>query len=245
MKNWIKGLCLVVIVMSETPCLGGEGEWQTMESAIQCRAQRSGGFQGCVNQAECGYDGHYLAEYSPEGLCRGCEFKRYPERFVACLFCRKPNLKCAANELSRNCLNCSQAVGKFLVNRLKASDAWEHEHTLDVFAHAAVRDAGNSIGKRSIPSFGDGTIERKIFPFFKNQLYIYRGVVLTENGKRVHVWVNSIEIDEADRKATAWGDESKDYVTAMCLKYNIFGPETGAVILDRMPDNVVAMYCEE
>ena len=70
----------------------------------------------------------------------------------------------------------------------------------------------------------------------------YRGVVKTVDGKRQHIWVSSVPTDAADRRSIACGDESKSFMRAMCDKYNLFGPETGQEILDKMPDDVIAIY---
>ena len=83
------------------------GELMAMDCAASGKLNRKDGFQGC---RVCPNNGFYLCEYSKEGLCRYCEFHYFPERFRACLFCRKP----VPNAHTTLCFICEEGIHDWL-----------------------------------------------------------------------------------------------------------------------------------
>jgi hypothetical protein len=231
------------------PLRGMENELSKLEIAALSRAQKVNGSQVCKQQKECGDSGYYLATYSKEGLCSNCEFKQYPERFVACVFCRAPAQVPAPVFLgtskekatSFNCFYCSSAIQSLLVQKLKKSDSWKQEQILAHGAFLAISKTTCTISRKYIPALKE--LETKSQVFKDNVPCIYRGFMQKENGKKLHIWVKDFDIAEKDKKETTWKD-SENYVGSICAKYNIFGPETGEVVLDIMPENVAATYEE-
>jgi hypothetical protein len=84
--------------------------FKCLESATS-RKNLTDGFQGCINyrlSKGCKFNGFYLCYYSLEGECDNCEYKSHPERFVGCLFCRRPS------KFHGACLRCSSGFYKFI-----------------------------------------------------------------------------------------------------------------------------------
>ena len=67
-----------------------DSEKEKFTIASESNIAGKNGFQGCKNQKECGFEGFYLCTYSREGLCDECEFKKFPQRYQGCMFCRRP-----------------------------------------------------------------------------------------------------------------------------------------------------------
>src|SRR5579872_728243 len=85
----------------------------------------------------CGNTTVFVSREDP--FCEHCEFIKFPDRFVACLFCRKPLRKLyGSDEVLSQCFNCTQAVTNFLVDNLKANDT---EATSSTLTSSAFRDA--------------------------------------------------------------------------------------------------------
>ena len=213
-------------------------------AALSARADRTHGFQGCVNQATCGETGFYGAIYSAEGFCKYCNFERFPSRFVACLFCRTPNTKVNASLTSLSCLSCFSQAEELIVKKFVAPDG--DRLTLEIGAGAAMNQADYTVVRKFIPALKKFKTRDAVFPMTQEHKTprIYRGAIPQADGSLKHVWVGNIETDPADRKVTARGEETQAHVTALCEKYDIFGPETGTII-STMPENVVATYTEK
>jgi hypothetical protein len=80
-----------------------DSELYKIKVACKSRKKLTNGFQGCTNNGRgCDFDGFYLCTYSPEGLCKDCESKQFPERYHGCCFCRK------AIKYSLTCGNCEE-----------------------------------------------------------------------------------------------------------------------------------------
>lgn len=79
--------------------------------AAKSRAERTDGFQACVNfQKGCDFGGFYLARYSPEGYCDDCEIKAFPQRYHGCCFCGK------VIKYGSACWGCLEGVSQWLFN---------------------------------------------------------------------------------------------------------------------------------
>lgn len=178
---------------------------------------------------------------SPQKFCRRCELKRFAGCYGACLFCRRP-LKLFGLQLSRSCTACSVRIQDWLVKKLKISDDWRSRENLTQGAHQCLSNASYTVGRKYIADFIDYSEHESIFK--KGAPYLYRGVIKKENGNTLHVWIDDIDIAEQDKRAIA-GEDSEDYLRTICEKYNVFGVETGEVVLQKMPENVAAIYEEE
>lgn len=218
-----------------------ESEFEKMEFAQKCARERRHGFEGCANKDKCGFEGFYLAKYSPEGLCTECEFESYPERFIACPFCRRPTQKYHESVLSSACLMCASTIRKLIVKKLNISNERKNKSALQRGARRCMSDSSRSIARKFIAAFL--TYNKRDSVFSNYGPHIYRGVILLENGNKLHIWVEDIDIAEEDKRETNWED-APQYVASICEKYNIFGPETGEVILNNMPPHVSATYEE-
>jgi hypothetical protein len=89
LKLILTGSCLALTAnVLELKKMSSDSELRRMEIAIKYKNARTGGFQGCSNFGNgCDFNGFYLAQYSPEGLCNNCELKQFPNRYRGCLFC--------------------------------------------------------------------------------------------------------------------------------------------------------------
>lgn len=198
------------------------------------------GFIGCTRQELCGETGSYFATYSKEGLCKTCEFKEHPDRYNACLFCRAPRPSTSGRIPS--CSSCILRAQSFVVEKIKKGD-----EDLSDLVDAVDLELDSRIRKhrwyQPIAAFIDDKAIKDTFPRIGDQPYIYRGALPTRSGKRLHVWVGDIDTDETDRRLIGDDKESKKHVRKFCNRYDIVGPETGA-ILSAMPAHVVATYEE-
>ncbi len=205
------------------------------------------GMVGCVNKKRCGMVGHPFAEYTKEGFCSDCEFDNFPERFIACLFCRRPGYKFFHTRKSSACDDCERPVAKLLVRKFgksKESCVPEKEPPIVIGDQFKVE-------RKFISEFKKNSNYWSIFPKFSDlppyklikEPYLYRGAMAKPDGGLVHVWVNDIETDPADYRMNLERDEHISHLRAVCDKYNFFGPETGTLI-DKMPDSVVVQYDE-
>ncbi len=239
----ILSLLSVVLILIISPNIFSmnDSEFGRMSFALQKKREGTAGFQGCKNIAQCGFDGFYLCTYSPEGLCSDCEFEQFPERFVACLFCRRPSSKISESYSSFSCLTCSSMIQKMLVKKLKKTDDWRQDQTLQQGAYRCISDS-HTINRKHIPIFKYYKSRPRDFDSHEKP-HIYRGAILKKNGNKLHVWVSDIDIAEEDKKETTWED-CENYVYSICDKYNIFGPETGALVLEKVPENASLVYEE-
>lgn len=225
-----------------------DSEMAKMVFARNSAQRKIHGFQGCKNQKVCGFDGFYLAQYSPEGLCSDCEFNRFPDRFVACLFCRQPNSKIGDSK-SNNCLMCCGNFKKLLEKKLMNLKAWPPRiagnqiNCLSSGTHRWAEMVEEMEARKYIAAFKLYETRSKVFKKYSDGIYLYKGVLQQEDGRRLHVWVDDFDIAEEDKKETTW-NECGEYVSSICAKYNFIGPETGEVTLAEMPDHVSAIYEE-
>lgn len=211
----------------EEAALIHDSEFHKLESAQKAKDHQTDGFEGCRNKKICKYNGFYAATYSPEGLCSTCEFKQYPERFIACAFCRRPAKNTGIYYRSICYGKCSNGIQELLVKLLKVNDEWKHKQALIMGAFNYIEKSHEHISKNYIANFGDTDTYFNTFP---NEFPgIYKGVVLLENGKK-HIWSKALTIDPQDKKlVTTWAD-GEALLKYICEKYKIFGPETGHVI---------------
>lgn len=193
------------------------------------------GFQGCK---KCSFDGVYGYTYSPEGLCQKCEFQQYPNRFTACLFCRRSNPVCN-HKKSNNCIGCSNLIQNLLVTKLNTFQN-KQLHKLEQAVFVCIYQS-EELSKKYIPDFQD---YKRYHDTFKEDSSpkIYKGAIKLPNGNSLHVWAKDFTIKPDDLKtpcdlAGSTFDTLKDYVWFICQKYRIFGPETADYVLKDLPSN--------
>lgn len=192
------------------------------------------GLQGCVNKAICGEQGFYLYRYSPEGLCSQCEFKSYPERFIACLFCRQPAEK-ANKGMSTVCFSCLP-LEDILVKKLVINDEWRQKESLSIGISKYWRKAEETLQRRYIKSFISSRVRNDIFDEgLTRSAHIYLGAQQLKNGNLLHVWSKEPMIDPSDKKYVATWDEAEKHAEYIFKKYDLFGPETGATMTQEIP----------
>jgi len=195
------------------------------ESGDDCKTTQSNGFQGCVNREQCGNYGYYLARYSQEGLCRQCEFELFPERYVACPFCRAPMYKCGKQMLSFICHCCLSKVQGMLISLLQMNNDWKHIHALELGIFRYLIASEHTIQRNSIAAVGAYTNAFNYeWPGF------YCGALRLPNGALRHVWSKKIVIDPNDKIFITNIDDGEAFAEFICQKYKIFGPETGTEI---------------
>jgi hypothetical protein len=110
-----------------------DSEYRKMVCARRSAKDRTDGFQGCKL---CDFDGFYLCRYSPEGLCKKCEVKHFPERFHACLFCRRPQ------QYGGSCLTCSSSFGEWVERTVHSTTGKDIQHILQQAAHRLSSEGG-------------------------------------------------------------------------------------------------------
>lgn len=225
-----------------------DSEFEKLKHVERSRQMQKNGFEGCKNKEECGMYGCYLTQYSPEGLCTDCEFKQYPKRFVACLFCRRPSHTINSRK-SFSCFYCISNIEKLICQKFNKTGNWKQKEYLERGTNHTLDKVSSFLEKKYIAAFIDYTVILKAFSLHDtfslhdSGAFIYRGAIKKENGNLLHVWVNDFTLNEEDIHETTWEDCGK-YIESLCEKYNIFGPETGECILDAMPENVIATYEE-
>lgn len=237
-------LFLFIVCALNVSCYGMNlGERMTEACANRARSNNTGGFQGCKNKEVCGFDGFYLARYSPDGLCDNCNFKEHPERFVACLFCRKPQLKISQEFQSRSCLNCRAKAEELIAGKIATKDGWSNQHNLEVALNYYFKEISTqTINRNFITQFNN--YRTHDLTFDDKSPYFYKGVFKKENSTKVHIWTSNLDIAEEDRIAVT-RETAEAHVAYICEKYNVFGPETGEEILLEIPKNTSAMYQEK
>lgn len=188
--------------------------------------------RGCI---KCDNYSCCLDERSREGLCEQCEFEKYPQRFVACLFCRRP-LK-QSFDIKPRCLDCSANVSHALIVALLMTENWHDRDNLSMGISSFLDHTKKF--RKSIKAFIDTTTrDRALKNFNYNQNpRFYRGCKKLENGNLLHVWSQELHIDPSDKKTVSNWDEAETYVRSIWEKYNLFGPETGAITLEPIPAN--------
>ncbi len=232
-------LSMKMLCISLLPLINSmyDSEFETMLCAAQSRNEQANGLQGCINKEKCDEYGFYLAEYSPEGLCKKCEFNHHPERFIACLLCRKPTKKLSSNMLSFSCLGCQSDIKKFLVKRLLINNDGVQRNILEMGAFIYFEKMENVLSKKYIKSFID--IKNTIGFSSNAKVLFYLGAKRLENGNLLHAWSKDFNVDPDDKKLVSNWDEAEEHVRCICEKYNIFGPETGTLITQNLPDDIL------
>lgn len=195
--------------------------------------------EGCKNKHSCGNYGYASKVFSPEGLCKECEFKQYPERFVACPFCRRPTTKYGEKMVSFPCLRCRIDIERLLVQALKLNDDMEHVHYgLEIGAHEYFNKIPYEVYRKCIPSLGiTGAALKCQCPG------MYRGVVKdpANPNTNFHLWTHHLVISPNDRKAVVDHIEGEKLIRLICAKYQIFGPETGTPMIGDVPPEAFAL----
>ena len=228
-----------------------DSEYEKMRISADSSKKGVNGFQGCVNKANCGYEGFYLAEYSREGLCDDCEFEKYPDRFVACIFCRAPNKKLSKDTLSVCYSGCSGYIEDILIKSLKLNNEWHHSQALERSSYSFLEKQKNAVERTYIKDFGKRKIKFGFYRVVSEQRKtlnkvelgdkpgIYLGAMLLANGNKLHAWTDTLSIDSADKKMVMDSDEAEQHVAYICRKYNVFGPETGEITLQQIPEGAI------
>jgi hypothetical protein len=252
--NCLKLIVALNMIICSAYGMGNEAWYDSELSTIKCArdSSRKGirGFQGCANQKKCGFDGFYLAQYSPEGLCNDCEFEQYPERFVACAFCRAPQKKLTAGKLSIFYDGCDSFIQDILVRSTKLNNDGVVNERLRMGAFISLGESNYKIGRKYINDFGKGKVRfaarsaareqrRASNKNLEDRLGIYLGALILANGNKLHAWTDRLSIDPLDKKLVATQDDAKKHLEYICEKYNVFGPETGEITLQSIPDGAV------
>lgn len=182
------------------------------EYAIMSRWKKINGFQGCVNKTQCGHYGFYLQEYSKEGLCEQCESQLFPDRYIACPFCRQAMKKHSADALSVCCGECCMKIADLIVKQFDMK-----------CTHGS---AINHVMRYLLSSEKD--ISREFIRYKAHDKVhgmIYRGAIRLGKNKKRHIWSNIINVEDSD-KGFLVDDAFMSPIGYICKKYNIFGPET-------------------
>lgn len=242
-------LCLSVSLVTNT-MFRNNSEIQAEACARKSRVQKTNGFQGCRNKAQCGFEGFYLASYSIEGLCSECELEVHPERFGACISCRCPQ-KTLLSPYYGLCFDCSIEVSRSLQEAVKLDDSAEfnlpYNNMLGIAVYQYLRQIKQLLTRKNIPCLKNLTTYNRVFlksceDSSKRPMKIYAGSKMLPDGKRLHVWLQGLIIDPQDKKRVYSLEEAIAYISAIADKYNIFGVETGT-LLESVPSN--ALTCEE
>lgn len=127
-----------------------------MMIAESCKKSATGGFQGCKNYpTTCSFDGFYLAQYSPEGLCNNCELKEFPDRFHGCICCGY-----AIDYHSHFCFDCKRGIDEWLRLLFRSSPKnKEFFNEINIGVHCIVgygseKTAYHSKRKLNLPPLG-------------------------------------------------------------------------------------------
>ena len=157
-----------------------EMDCEPWESAIRSRIKGTNGFQGCVNKERCRQYGFYLNTYSKEGLCEECECDQFPERFVACPFCRQPMSKVFHDQLSTCYGSCYSRIADYIANEFQMSSNYFIGSSRCVTHY--LESTEKTIHRNFI---------RKIM--VDGKILIYRGV---QGGR--HIWSTRLHPDTTD-----------------------------------------------
>lgn len=195
--------------------------------------------KGCANRA-CG--SRAIVDKS-DPYCPECEFTKYPRRFVACLFCRKPLRKGLDGSASSSCFECFRNIESLLVNQLfvKINDDVampsfhdeQHKQALKEGIKKFLSWARTGVHRSFIKDFHSYQVHAKFFKEATSPLAkpcIYLGAKREANGTLVHIWKRDLEIKPEDKKRVLDNDEAHDHIANIFLKYNICGPQTGTLI---------------
>lgn len=231
----ISMLLNLIIASSMITGSSSDRELDKMMFAQRCNLTRSHGFQGCKNEAQCGFTGFYLATYSPKFLCDNCKFKNSPELFIACAFCRMPWKKLHEEQRSTCHAMCDISIRNILCKNLKTGNDWRNEESLKMAAHRYLGKSESLISRQILLAFGDIEIKRRV----QRNPGIYLGALMLENGNKLHAWTDTLEIDPADKKLIVDSNEAENHIKNICEKYNVFGPETGNITLEQIPHGAV------
>jgi len=215
---------------------------ESWEDCARARRTKIAGFQGCINKDVCGFYGSYLCHYSHEKLCTECEFKQFPDRFVACRVCRMP-MHNHIHARSSMCIACRQPFDAFLEARFGILKPWDCQWSFERGRCRAGDTAHRDFGCNTIPEFIRYEVQNTVWDWSSRRKtpYFYRGAYRSSDTVLTHVWVGAMPTDADDRKQLFSVDAAAAHVTAMCAKYALFGPETGT-LLTELPVNTVAVF---
>jgi len=193
-------------------------DFEPWDSAIRSRMNRTNGFEGCINQEQCGHHGFYSQEYSKEGLCDECECRQFPDRFVACPFCRDHMRKLSYAELSTCYSLCYHSLGNYIaerfqmvsINGLKGSSWCVSDY---------LKSTQTSISRKFMKGLKGPRKTNK-------GVMIYRGVHHLDNSIIRHIWSTDLQPEESDLRY-AVDSPDNGFIGYICIKYKLFGPETG------------------
>lgn len=203
------------------------------QGSIKSRARD----EGCMNK--CGELQFNGKTYSQERLCGDCEFKQFPSRFIACVFCRSPFHRITPAQLSSNDSHaCNSAVKDILEQSLKVNKNWNHQQALSMGIHCYLEKIRNEVGRKYIPALGNSTTQHAAFGL--NRVGLYKGAQRLKNGNIRHVWSKQLAIDPSDKKEVLNWDEAEKHAQFICEKYNVFGPETGEIITQPVNGEVIS-----
>ena len=236
-RNIILLLALSVLSASQLFSSYYDREIAKMEFAERAKDLGDSGFEGCVNKNTCGFNGFYGATYSLEGLCNSCQFKQYPERFVACVFCRAPCKKFSSDQVSGSSM-CYSKVQEILVESLALNNDWKHRDTLKMGIFAYLQSIDTTISRKYIAALGESKTRRTVFKMRSPGLY--KGAQQLGNGNIRHVWSKELTIDPNDKKMVTSWDEAEKHAQYICEKYNIFGPETGEIMVQEVSGKITS-----
>lgn len=246
--NYEKILFIGLVYLS-VMCKASDDWWASefakMKRAQQSRRKQEDGFQGCVNKATCGFGGYYLAEYSPEGLCNDCELQRFPERYVACLFCRRPYHKINPAQKS-GCTSCFNILGEALEKTLLKGKNYNlaERHVVMCGVLAFFRNLEKEpITRKPIEAFSKS--KERYINDLDRKILIYLGTRQLSPTTYRHCWMTQLpDIDSNDIKTIHTKEEVKELAQSIFEKYKLAGNETYAV-LDEVPSDNVVTYLEE
>lgn len=216
-------------------------------------------FKGCKNKKECGTEDEYCNTYSAEGFCDGCNFKFYPERYFACLFCRQPKLIITQADMS-NSDCCGWDVQTLLINKLKRpgqeeasgwkyTSDWRYAAALPSNIRLVIKNSAKTMAVNSIAALKVFDLRFATFCRKNKGPHFYYGAFYhkdEDDGResKVHIWVNDFDLDEKDKNHIEYAGDSESALESLFEKYNLFGPVTGYNIGNKSPKYISAIYEE-
>lgn len=211
-----------------------------IESTIMSMDGRDYRF-GCRNRQQCQYRG-LVDKYDP--YCEQCEFDKYPERFVACLFCRKPLRKGPVGFGFSECFACFESIERLLLDQLLVKSTSHDVSAMSQFCDAQQRQAlkggirayfkGAKMRKREyIKAFYPLQPHQDIFRSARHAVampHIYLGAKKGPNGGLLHIWTRELSIAPEDKKPIVDIEEATKHIAKIFRKYKIGGPATGKIV---------------
>lgn len=242
-----------------------EMEWRpepNMEFRTTCEVEGPLGgtqvhsFKKCDSGPECNFKGVISRG---ESFCRGCEINMYPERFVACSFCRVPGKKESKDVIARCCSLCKYTIAEMLVKGVQVNNDKHHIWALKVGVLRYLNQCTGTMARKYISAFGAWDVlfdakqnidqQRKAAgqdnsKGMTRRFGRYAGAMRLKNGNTMHAWTDSFNIHPRDKKHIVDEDRAEAYIKAIAQKYNLVGPETGEIMLDAIPAGAIT-YEEE